>query len=95
MPVAKPAQTWSREPHGWSPVAGAVAMGGGRAVLSAGPAPAPLPPVCDFLLPSVPPALQPWYADQRFTLPLLSALVILPLSVPREIGFQKYTRYGL
>uniref|UniRef100_A0A452QLC9 Solute carrier family 38 member 8 n=1 Tax=Ursus americanus TaxID=9643 RepID=A0A452QLC9_URSAM len=47
--------------------------------------------LCDFLLPSVPPAPQPWYADQRFTLPLLSALVILPLSVPREIGFQKYT----
>ncbi|XP_006739853.1 putative sodium-coupled neutral amino acid transporter 8 isoform X3 [Leptonychotes weddellii] len=48
----------------------------------------PCPPVCDVLLPS---ALQPWYAEQRFTLPLLSALVILPLSAPREIGFQKYT----
>ncbi|XP_044932292.1 putative sodium-coupled neutral amino acid transporter 8 [Mustela putorius furo] len=47
--------------------------------------------LCDFLLPSAPPALQPWYAEQRFTLPLLSALVILPLSAPREIGFQKYT----
>ncbi|CAK7317394.1 Putative sodium-coupled neutral amino acid transporter 8 [Vulpes lagopus] len=45
----------------------------------------------DFLLPSAPPAPPPWYADQRFTLTLLSALVILPLSAPREIGFQKYT----
>ncbi|XP_027474885.1 putative sodium-coupled neutral amino acid transporter 8 [Zalophus californianus] len=44
--------------------------------------------LCDVLLPS---ALQPWYAEQRFTLSLLSALVILPLSAPREIGFQKYT----
>ncbi|XP_054553004.1 putative sodium-coupled neutral amino acid transporter 8 [Talpa occidentalis] len=44
--------------------------------------------LCDFLLPSTP---QPWYADQRFTLTLLAVLVILPLSAPREIGFQKYT----
>lgn len=36
---------------------------------------------------------QPWFAAQRFTLPLLCALVILPLSLPREIAFQKYTRY--
>lgn len=35
----------------------------------------------------------PWYADQRFTLPALCVLVIFPLSVPREIGFQKYSRY--
>lgn len=55
---------------------------------------APFPPVCDFLLPGAPPAPQPWYVDQRFTLTLLSVLVILPLSAPREIGFQKYTRYG-
>ncbi|CAK6436833.1 unnamed protein product [Pipistrellus nathusii] len=47
--------------------------------------------LCDFLLPSAPPTLQPWYADQRFTLTLLSMLVILPLSAPREIGFQKVT----
>ncbi|XP_075392859.1 solute carrier family 38 member 8 [Tenrec ecaudatus] len=45
----------------------------------------------EFLLPTVPPAPRPWYADQRFLLTLLSCLVILPLSVPREIGFQKYT----
>lgn len=50
--------------------------------------------MCDFLLPGGPLAPQPWYIDQRFTLTLLSALVILPLSIPREIGFQKYTRYG-
>ena len=48
--------------------------------------------MCDFLLSSPPPALPPWYAEPRFTLSLLSALVILPLSAPREIGFQKYTR---
>ncbi|XP_057569601.1 putative sodium-coupled neutral amino acid transporter 8 [Hippopotamus amphibius kiboko] len=47
--------------------------------------------LCDFLLPGTLPALQPWYTDQRFTLTLLSELVILPLSIPREIGFQKYT----
>ncbi|XP_046536330.1 putative sodium-coupled neutral amino acid transporter 8 isoform X2 [Equus quagga] len=47
--------------------------------------------LCDFLLPGAPPAPQPWYVDQRFTLTLLSVLVILPLSAPREIGFQKYT----
>ncbi|XP_039083110.1 putative sodium-coupled neutral amino acid transporter 8 isoform X2 [Hyaena hyaena] len=47
--------------------------------------------LCDFLLPSAPPAPQPWYVDQRLTLSLLSMLVILPLSVPHEIGFQKYT----
>ncbi|NXK48266.1 AVT2 protein, partial [Chauna torquata] len=33
----------------------------------------------------------PWYADQRFTLPALCVLIIFPLSVPREIGFQKYS----
>ncbi|XP_006888941.1 PREDICTED: putative sodium-coupled neutral amino acid transporter 8 [Elephantulus edwardii] len=44
----------------------------------------------DLLLPG---ALtpQPWYTDQRFTLTLLCTLVILPLSAPREISFQKYT----
>ncbi|XP_076989781.1 solute carrier family 38 member 8 [Tamandua tetradactyla] len=40
------------------------------------------------LLPGAPP---PWYTDQHLTLTLLSVLVILPLSAPREIGFQKYT----
>ncbi|XP_061242846.1 solute carrier family 38 member 8 isoform X2 [Bos javanicus] len=45
----------------------------------------------DFILPSTPPVPQPWYTDQRFTLTLLCVLVILPLSAPREIGFQKYT----
>ncbi|XP_042527395.1 putative sodium-coupled neutral amino acid transporter 8 [Dipodomys spectabilis] len=44
--------------------------------------------LCDSLLLGDP---QPWYATQRFTLPLLSVLVILPLSAPREIAFQKYT----
>uniref|UniRef100_A0A8C3VSF8 Solute carrier family 38 member 8 n=1 Tax=Catagonus wagneri TaxID=51154 RepID=A0A8C3VSF8_9CETA len=44
--------------------------------------------LCDFLLPGAPPA---WYTDQRFTLTLLSLLLVLPLSAPREIGFQKYT----
>ncbi|XP_020949394.1 putative sodium-coupled neutral amino acid transporter 8 isoform X1 [Sus scrofa] len=47
--------------------------------------------LCDFLLPGAPPAPPPWYTDQRFTLTLLSLLLILPLSAPREIGFQKYT----
>ncbi|NWR64107.1 AVT2 protein, partial [Bucorvus abyssinicus] len=37
------------------------------------------------------PPLHPWYADQRFTLSALCVLVIFPLSVPREIGFQKYS----
>ncbi|XP_021112310.1 putative sodium-coupled neutral amino acid transporter 8 [Heterocephalus glaber] len=44
--------------------------------------------LCEALLPGIP---QPWFTAQRFTLPLLSTLVILPLSVPREIAFQKYT----
>ncbi|KFO35766.1 putative sodium-coupled neutral amino acid transporter 8 isoform X2 [Fukomys damarensis] len=44
--------------------------------------------LCEALLPGVP---QPWFTAQRFTLPLLCALLILPLSVPREIAFQKYT----
>ncbi|KAM5295548.1 solute carrier family 38 member 8 isoform 2-T3 [Glossophaga mutica] len=49
--------------------------------------------LCGFLLPSAPPALPPWYVDQRFTLTLLSMLVILPLSAPKEIGFQKFTSF--
>ncbi|XP_045389175.1 putative sodium-coupled neutral amino acid transporter 8 [Lemur catta] len=47
--------------------------------------------LCDSLLPGAPPAPRPWYADQRFTLPLLCTLLILPLSAPREIAFQKHT----
>uniref|UniRef100_A0A8C5JJL7 Solute carrier family 38 member 8 n=1 Tax=Junco hyemalis TaxID=40217 RepID=A0A8C5JJL7_JUNHY len=39
------------------------------------------------------PQLPPWYVDQRFTLSALCVLVIFPLSVPREIGFQKYSRF--
>ncbi|XP_053305287.1 putative sodium-coupled neutral amino acid transporter 8 [Spea bombifrons] len=34
---------------------------------------------------------QPWYMDQRFIMTLLCLVVILPLSIPKEIGFQKYT----
>ncbi|KAL8194747.1 UNVERIFIED_CONTAM: hypothetical protein K2H54_030883 [Gekko kuhli] len=34
---------------------------------------------------------QHWFTDNRFTLSVLCILVIFPLSVPREIGFQKYT----
>ncbi|XP_062442396.1 solute carrier family 38 member 8 isoform X1 [Rhea pennata] len=37
------------------------------------------------------PLLQHWYTDQRFTLSALCVLVIFPLSVPKEIGFQKYS----
>ncbi|NWJ03001.1 S38A6 protein, partial [Crypturellus undulatus] len=37
------------------------------------------------------PSSQPWYVDQRFTLSALCVLVIFPLSVPKEIGFQKYS----
>ncbi|NXW41885.1 AVT2 protein, partial [Nyctiprogne leucopyga] len=51
--------------------------------------------LCDSLYPngtlSGTPLSPPWYADQRFTLPALCVLVIFPLSVPREIGFQKYS----
>ncbi|KAJ7408981.1 putative sodium-coupled neutral amino acid transporter 8 [Willisornis vidua] len=55
--------------------------------------------LCDSLYPngtlSGAPQLPPWYVDQRFTLSALCVLVIFPLSVPREIGFQKYSRYHL
>ncbi|XP_064884977.1 solute carrier family 38 member 8 isoform X3 [Columba livia] len=51
--------------------------------------------LCDSLYPngtlSEAPSTPPWYADQRFTLSALCVLVIFPLSVPREIGFQKYS----
>ncbi|NWW14132.1 AVT2 protein, partial [Oreocharis arfaki] len=45
--------------------------------------------LCESLYPSG--TLPPWYVDQRFTLSALCVLVIFPLSVPREIGFQKYS----
>ncbi|NXU86212.1 AVT2 protein, partial [Xiphorhynchus elegans] len=51
--------------------------------------------LCDSLYPngtlSGAPQPPPWYVDQRFTLSALCVLVIFPLSVPREIGFQKYS----
>ncbi|XP_037265427.1 putative sodium-coupled neutral amino acid transporter 8 isoform X2 [Falco biarmicus] len=51
--------------------------------------------LCDSLYPngtlSGTPPPTPWYTDQRFTLSALCILVIFPLSVPREIGFQKYS----
>ncbi|XP_054245738.1 putative sodium-coupled neutral amino acid transporter 8 [Indicator indicator] len=51
--------------------------------------------LCDSLYPngtlSETPLAPPWYMDQRFTLSALCVLVIFPLSVPREIGFQKYS----
>ncbi|XP_064242753.1 solute carrier family 38 member 8 isoform X7 [Passer domesticus] len=51
--------------------------------------------LCDSLYPngtlSGAPQLPPWYVDQRFTLSALCVLVIFPLSVPKEIGFQKYS----
>ncbi|XP_051919463.1 sodium-coupled neutral amino acid transporter 7 [Hippocampus zosterae] len=31
-----------------------------------------------------------WYTDRKFTITLTAVLVILPLSIPKEIGFQKY-----
>ncbi|KAJ6666086.1 hypothetical protein lerEdw1_000990 [Lerista edwardsae] len=34
---------------------------------------------------------QHWFTDHRFTLSALCILVIFPLSIPRAIGFQKYT----
>uniref|UniRef100_A0A672TUK0 Solute carrier family 38 member 8 n=1 Tax=Strigops habroptila TaxID=2489341 RepID=A0A672TUK0_STRHB len=51
--------------------------------------------LCDSLYPngtlSGAPLSLPWYADQRFTLSALCVFVIFPLSVPKEIGFQKYS----
>nr|XP_044617254.1 putative sodium-coupled neutral amino acid transporter 7 isoform X1 [Equus asinus] len=35
----------------------------------------------------------PWYADRKFTISLTAFLFILPLSIPREIGFQKYASF--
>lgn len=34
-----------------------------------------------------------WYTDRKFTISITAFLFILPLSVPKEIGFQKYARY--
>lgn len=34
-----------------------------------------------------------WYTDQRFALFIMCLVIILPLSIPKEIGIQKYTRY--
>ncbi|XP_056134184.1 sodium-coupled neutral amino acid transporter 7 [Lampris incognitus] len=31
-----------------------------------------------------------WYLDRKFTIVLTAVLIILPLSIPKEIGFQKY-----
>ncbi|XP_029000462.1 sodium-coupled neutral amino acid transporter 7 [Betta splendens] len=31
-----------------------------------------------------------WYTDRKFTIAVTALLVILPLSIPKEIGFQKY-----
>ncbi|XP_066205006.1 sodium-coupled neutral amino acid transporter 7 isoform X1 [Saccopteryx leptura] len=35
----------------------------------------------------------PWYTDRKFTISLTAVLFILPLSIPREIGFQKYASF--
>lgn len=34
-----------------------------------------------------------WYTDQRFALFVMCLIIILPLSIPKEIGIQKYTRF--
>ncbi|XP_028257764.1 sodium-coupled neutral amino acid transporter 7 [Parambassis ranga] len=31
-----------------------------------------------------------WYTDRKFTITITAVLIILPLSIPKEIGFQKY-----
>lgn len=36
-----------------------------------------------------------FYTDQHFALVLLCALLILPLSIPKEISIQKYIRSGV
>lgn len=36
-----------------------------------------------------------WYTDRKFTTVVTAVLVILPLSIPKEISFQKYARYTL
>ncbi|XP_067327050.1 sodium-coupled neutral amino acid transporter 7 [Anolis sagrei] len=37
-----------------------------------------------------PPGTERWYTDRKFTISLTAFLLILPLSLPKEIGFQKY-----
>uniref|UniRef100_A0A8V5GQ63 Sodium-coupled neutral amino acid transporter 7 n=1 Tax=Melopsittacus undulatus TaxID=13146 RepID=A0A8V5GQ63_MELUD len=34
-----------------------------------------------------------WYTDCKFTISITAFLLILPLSIPKEISFQKYTRW--
>ncbi|XP_044127005.1 putative sodium-coupled neutral amino acid transporter 8 [Bufo gargarizans] len=36
-------------------------------------------------------SFRPWYADERLSMSILCLVVILPLSIPKEISFQKYT----
>lgn len=38
-------------------------------------------------------ASAPWYTDRKFTIIITGVLIILPLSIPKEISFQKYARY--
>ncbi|GAA6080625.1 putative sodium-coupled neutral amino acid transporter 7, partial [Tachysurus ichikawai] len=33
-----------------------------------------------------------WYTNRKFTITVTSVLIILPLSIPKEISFQKYAR---
>jgi len=35
-----------------------------------------------------------WYTDRKFTISVTAVLIVLPLSIPKEIGFQKYARYN-
>lgn len=34
-----------------------------------------------------------WFTDRKCTISITAILFILPLSIPKEIGFQKYARY--
>uniref|UniRef100_A0A8B9GQF4 Solute carrier family 38 member 8b n=1 Tax=Astyanax mexicanus TaxID=7994 RepID=A0A8B9GQF4_ASTMX len=36
-----------------------------------------------------------WYTDQSFALFIMCLIIILPLSIPKEISIQKYTRYTI
>uniref|UniRef100_A0A3Q3X4X3 Amino acid transporter transmembrane domain-containing protein n=1 Tax=Mola mola TaxID=94237 RepID=A0A3Q3X4X3_MOLML len=49
------------------------------------------------LLTGLPESEMPYhfYTDQRFALLLLCVLLILPLSIPKEISIQKYIRWGV
>lgn len=49
------------------------------------------------LLTGLPESEMPYhfYTDQRFALVLLCGLLILPLSIPKEISIQKYIRSGV